>query len=131
GASVASSAYGIKLVAAGFRMGSISFYALPIFTSADSGMTWTQTSAPSNYWSSVASSADATKLVAVSIGNSGSIYTSPGSGATWRQTSAPSNWWLSVASSADGSKLVAAAGDCCVEPGLNSASMYSCTNGSP
>src|SRR5206468_1194307 len=70
------------------------------------GITWTQTSAPSNSWSSVASSADGSKLAAVT--RPGPIYTSTDSGATWTQTSTPSNWWSSVASSADGTKLVAA-----------------------
>src|SRR5438046_7159134 len=71
-----------------------------------------QTSAPNNYWSSVASSADGGKVVAATkydpSGHLGLIYTSTNSGATWTQTSAPSNYWSSVASSADGTKLVAA-----------------------
>jgi photosystem II stability/assembly factor-like uncharacterized protein len=71
--------------------------------------TWTQTSAPSNNWISVASSADGSKLVATTdLGtNIGPIYASTNSGITWTQTSAPSNHWETVASSADGSKLVA------------------------
>jgi hypothetical protein len=68
--------------------------------------TWTQTSAPSNSWASVASSADGSKLVAAAIG--GSIYISTNSGIDWTLTSAPSGSWVSVASSADGTKLVAA-----------------------
>jgi hypothetical protein len=41
-----------------------------MFTVANpaSAQTWTQTSAPSNHWASVASSADGTKLVAVNAG---------------------------------------------------------------
>src|SRR5437773_1755711 len=118
-ASVASSADGIKLVAAGRGNGSYN-EALPhpIYTSADSGMTWTQTSAPTNttIWSSVASSANGTKLAAVGQSfdfntggrSGGQIYTSADSGMTWTQTSAPTNTiWSSVASSADGTKLVA------------------------
>ena len=66
---------------------------------------WTLTSAPSNYWASVASSADGSKLVAAC---STGVYASTDSGATWTLTSAPSNNWVSVASSADGTKLVAA-----------------------
>jgi hypothetical protein len=71
--------------------------------------TWTQTSAPSNDWVSVVSSADGSKLVAITDPgtNIGPIYASTNSGLTWTQTSAPSNHWGSVASSADGSKLVA------------------------
>jgi hypothetical protein len=68
--------------------------------------TWTKTSAPSNRWWSVATSADGTKLAAVT---DLSIYTSTNSGATWMSNSAPSLYWQSVASSADGSKVVAAA----------------------
>jgi hypothetical protein len=69
---------------------------------------WVQTSATSNEWYSVASSADGTKLVAVV--NPGSIYTSADSGATWTLTVAPSNAWTSVASSADGESLLAGGG---------------------
>jgi len=91
--------------------------------------TWTQTSAPSNNWVSVASSADGCKLVAAASASSESVTTSPGgrslttnyfysdgliyistnSGADWIQSGAPSNNWSAVASSTDGTKLVAAA----------------------
>ena len=74
-------------------------------TAPTSAQTWTQTSAPSNYWNSVASSADGSKLVAAS---DGAIYTSTDSGAAWTATSAPITNWISVASSADGVKLFAA-----------------------
>jgi photosystem II stability/assembly factor-like uncharacterized protein len=65
---VASSSDGTKLVAA------ISGGA--IYTSSDSGVTWTKTGAPAGYWSSVASSSNGTKLVAVV--SYGCIYTSTG-----------------------------------------------------
>ena len=72
----------------------------------------TLASAPSTNWTSVASSADGTKLVAAAGGiYVGQTYTSTNSGFTWARTSAPIAQWTSVASSADGSKLVAAAGD--------------------
>jgi hypothetical protein len=52
---VASSADGSKLVAIGHGL----------YVSSNSGASWTQTSAPTNYsWFSVASSADGNKLVA-------------------------------------------------------------------
>jgi hypothetical protein len=51
-----------------------------IYTSTDSGTTWSATDAPSNYWASVASSADGNKLVAVVSG--GGIY-------TWQNTPSP------------------------------------------
>src|SRR5690348_9551054 len=73
--------------------------------------TWTQTSAPSNDWVSVASSADGSKLVAaagLTNGGDGLIYISTNSGVDWMHTSAPTDSWTTVASSADGTKLVAA-----------------------
>jgi photosystem II stability/assembly factor-like uncharacterized protein len=70
--------------------------------------TWTQTSAPSNYWSYVASSADGSKLAAVA--DDGGIYISTNSGTTWLLTSAPTYYnWNCVASSADGITLAATA----------------------
>jgi hypothetical protein len=107
-AAVASSADGTKLVAA--ADGVIGASGAPIFSSADSGMTWTLTRAPSNSWQSITSSADGAKIAAVANGNSGTagIYTSTNSGATWAQFSAPAMYWSAVASSADGTKLAAA-----------------------
>jgi len=60
---------------------------------------------PTGSWSGLASSADATRLAAVS--SSGELYTSSDSGATWnlRLTGQP---WSGVASSSDGLALVAA-----------------------
>ncbi|NCA82990.1 MAG: exo-alpha-sialidase, partial [Opitutae bacterium] len=67
------------------------------------GVSWTarETTQP---WSSVASSADGTKLVAAAYG--GYLYTSTDSGASWTARDSDRNW-SSVASSADGTKLVA------------------------
>jgi photosystem II stability/assembly factor-like uncharacterized protein len=70
----------------------------PIYTSTDSGVTWTQRDI-ARLWLAVASSADGSKLVAV--GNS-SIYTSTDSGVTWTpQASAGTRTWGGLASSAD------------------------------
>jgi hypothetical protein len=99
--SVASSADGSKLVAAA-RLGG------RIYTSTNSGVTWTPSSAPDFSWTAVASSADGSKLVATAT-SGGPICTSTNSGSTWTLTSAPRNYWISVASSSDGSKLAAAA----------------------
>jgi photosystem II stability/assembly factor-like uncharacterized protein len=58
-------------------------------------------------WEAIASSADGSKLVAVTSGSS--IYYSSDSGMTWTPATTPGNTgWRTVASSADGSKLVAA-----------------------
>jgi hypothetical protein len=104
--SVALSADGNKLVAV---VGDYSS-AGPIYISTNSGVTLTQTTAPTNNWMSVASSADGTKLVAAAMNSEGGfIYASTDSGLTWALTGAPTNNnWVTVASSADGSKLVAA-----------------------
>ncbi len=74
--------------------------------------TWTQTSAPSNQWRSVACSADGVKLAACTtlngFTNGGAIYISTNSGFTWIISAAPTNFgWLSIASSANGSNFVA------------------------
>ena len=85
-----------------------------------SAQTWMQTSAPSNAWQSVATSADGVNLVAVV--NPGAIYISTNSGSNWNPTanSQLSHLnWQSVASSADGSKLLAAP---------QSGSLYNSTN---
>jgi hypothetical protein len=71
--SIASSADGGKLVAAGDHG--------PLYTSPDSGATWTSNSGPSElWWWSVASSADGSKLVATVY--NGGIY-------TWQSSPAP------------------------------------------
>jgi photosystem II stability/assembly factor-like uncharacterized protein len=78
---------------------------IPVYTSSDSGATWTAASGPITNWNCVACSADGSELVVLEDG--GPIYTSTNSGATWTPSDAPSQRWWSVASSADGSKLVA------------------------
>jgi len=76
--AVVSSADGTKLVACA-RAGRI-------YTSSDSGATWTARESNRD-WLPVASSADGTKLVAGVYG--GQIYTSPDSGATWTPPASP------------------------------------------
>jgi photosystem II stability/assembly factor-like uncharacterized protein len=93
------------------------FTLVPIFTilsalftiNSAPGQTWTQTSAPSNYWQSVATSADGANLVA--LVNPGTIYISTNSGTSWIgvvDLQLSHVIWQSVASSADGSKLLVA-----------------------
>ena len=81
----------------------------PVYTSADSGVTWTKAPAPIRNWTSAASSSDGTRLVAVAA-DIKQIFVSTNSGVNWLSTGAPGAEWSSVASSADGSKLVAVAG---------------------
>jgi photosystem II stability/assembly factor-like uncharacterized protein len=95
--------------------------------------TWTQTSAPYENWSCVASSADGTKLVAVafhqtSSPDAGMIYTSTNSGTTWITNDVPNEHWFSVASSADGTKLVAASGDGQIYTSTNAGIMWMSNN---
>jgi photosystem II stability/assembly factor-like uncharacterized protein len=79
-----------------------------IYTSADSGVTWTARLTDANRnWRSIAGSTDGTKLAAVAYNNN-YIYTSTNSGVTWtQQTSAGQRNWFSIASSSDGTKLIA------------------------
>ncbi len=108
--SVASSSNGTKLVAAsiafsGFVNG-LMMYSGPMYTSTDSGFTWTPSAgAGSHHWQSVASSSDGTKLVAVVRYEQ--IFTSADSGVNWTPRATSSLEWKSVASSSDGTKLVA------------------------
>jgi hypothetical protein len=95
---VASSADGSKLVAA--------TDASPggIYTSTDSGVTWTLTT-NSPLWLAVASSADGVKLAA---GSPGFLLVSTNSGAVWHGAAVPFGFvWNGVTMSADAAKLAA------------------------
>jgi hypothetical protein len=83
----------------------------PVYTSIDSGNSWSQTF-PGNDaepWSCVAASADGTNLFVTSLGasNPPSIYASTNLGAIWTTTSAPNEFWHTVACSADGTRVIA------------------------
>ncbi|MEQ1751251.1 MAG: IPT/TIG domain-containing protein, partial [Prosthecobacter sp.] len=93
--AIASSADGTKLAAV--------VYGGQIYTSTDSGVSWTARES-SRGWFSIASSSDGTKLAAVA--QYGQIYTSTDSGVSWTARESSRAWW-SIASSADGTKLVA------------------------
>jgi hypothetical protein len=100
--AIASSADGVKLVTADFTEG--------IYTSTNSGAIWTPASPSNQFWFSLASSTDGTKLVAVGgnnlVGNN-EIYLSTNSGSSWIPAMLPVTDWQTVASSADGTKLIA------------------------
>jgi hypothetical protein len=99
--SVATSSDGVRMAAA--TAGG------QIYTSADSGATWTLRGIGSGTaWTNIASSADGSRLVIGSLG--GNLFTSADFGATWTPRDASRNWG-SVASSADGAKLVASTTD--------------------
>ncbi|WP_395753590.1 autotransporter-associated beta strand repeat-containing protein [Prosthecobacter sp.] len=78
-------------------------FALPAGVTTPAGAIWTARDSDRS-WTSIASSADGTKLAAVT--NGGMIYTSTDSGAIWTARESDRNW-KSIASSADGSKLAA------------------------
>jgi hypothetical protein len=108
---IAASADGTRLVLCVPSEGDIIHGLSPgfIYISTDSGDTWNLTSAPSNYWGFVTSSADGKTIVAVrNIGQPGMICLSTDYGATWSINS-PVLTWSAVAASADGGKLAAAA----------------------
>jgi len=85
-----------------------------LYTSSDSGSTWTQRGITGS-WISVASSADGTKLAAVSPW--GLVYTSTDAGVHWVPCES-ARVWSCVASSADGDKLVAVASSDCIYTGF-------------
>ena len=74
-----------------------------IYTSSDSGETWTEREQSRN-WGSVASSYIGKKLVACE--SNGYIYTSSDTGATWTRRGERRSWW-GIASSDTGDNLVA------------------------
>ena len=80
-----------------------------IYTSTNSGFDWAATSAPSNNWSSVVSSADGATLAAAANGDG--IYFSTNFGSDWTESDAQIDDWSSIAGSADGEKMVAVGGD--------------------
>ena len=70
------------------------------------GADWIRSAnAPEASWTSIASSADGTRLAAGIYG--GGIYTSTNSGVTWTGSGAIDASWTSIASSADGTRLAA------------------------
>jgi photosystem II stability/assembly factor-like uncharacterized protein len=97
--SIAASADGTKMVAAA------SYPTWSVYTSADSGATWMETTQNVGFVS-VVSSADGTKLAGAQ-NYDGFIFTSTDSGLTWAQTSAPRRTWLFMTSSTNGTKLAA------------------------
>lgn len=84
--------------------------------------TWEQSGAQLENYTSIASSADGSKMAAAFAGSGGDgIFLSINSGRTWGSSGASSSLqWHAIASSADGSKLVAAV--------TNGGAIYTSTN---
>ena len=95
---------GIALSSDGTKVVAVNNYADYIWTSTDSGVTWTQQlgSNPDASYIGVVSSADGTKIAAVATDY---IWTSTDSGVTW--TRRDGGKWCGIASSTDGTNLVA------------------------
>ncbi|HTR41027.1 MAG TPA: hypothetical protein VMH87_05380 [Pseudomonadales bacterium] len=100
---IASSADGSKLVA--------TVYGGRIYQSVDAGSTWIQTSAPSNNWVGIVSSADGNKLTALAaVFPPPNFYTSSDGGNTWQTNASPYDRWGDLACSADGNTVFACGG---------------------
>jgi hypothetical protein len=81
-----------------------------IYASTNSGLTWTTTGAPSNYWANIACSANGMKIMAVAVNEFtgiGGLYTSMDGGNTWVSNNIAPKAWTFVACSANGSRLFA------------------------
>jgi photosystem II stability/assembly factor-like uncharacterized protein len=72
-----------------------------LWLSTDAGVTWTASSAPAQYWNSVASSADGVHLFATAQAG---LYTSADAGATWTAHGTNGQWGQAT-SSTDGRAL--------------------------
>jgi uncharacterized repeat protein (TIGR03803 family) len=124
--------FSVALSTEGTKLAAVAKGSANIFTSPDFGTTWITNNVPvgspqgiQRNWSSIASSADGSRLVASAGGNNtfGFIFISTNSGAAWKLTATnivsglSAHPWIGVASSADGSRL-AAVSDVAGPPGV-------------
>ncbi len=128
--AVACSANGSNLVAV-INNQYLDGTAGPIYISTNFGKTWKQTTAATDYYISVASSADGSKLAAVDSGmGDGLIYLSANSGNSWNGTGPSGEAWASIALSSNGVKMVVADsgyGDGLIYVSTNSGSTWKAT----
>jgi photosystem II stability/assembly factor-like uncharacterized protein len=131
--SITCSADGTRLAAAAFSDGLNNAAPGQIHLSQNSGLDWGTPSDPATnlwqFWLSIASSADGSKLVAVNA--AGSIYTSQNFGNSWSQTSAPNESWFGVASSTNGNHLVAVGNAGPIYISTNSGAMWWAATNAP
>jgi hypothetical protein len=113
--SISADGRNLVAVAGGYIVYIISAPSGPIFRSTDFGATWTPTSVTDANCTSLATSADGSKLVAASY--TGPFYFSGDSGAMWEEVPTTFAYLLSVASSADGTRLLAGTWDPFHPPG--------------
>lgn len=92
------------------------------------GQNWVQTAAPSNFWYSVACSADGRKLAAVNNNSGGApIWTSTNSGASWTALGTLTVQLNFVSSSADGTTLTVLSPSQAVYTSTNSGGSWTST----
>lgn len=134
---VASSADGTKLVAVEGTIiydnqnpQNLPLVASGIYTSTDSGATWTlRTNAPGAWWTSIVSSPDGNKLAAAAA--FAPVYLSTNAGTNWIATDLPTNFlWQSIAASTDGSKVVVAGDSGPIYVSTNSGATWTNTDAS-
>jgi len=133
---IACSPDGTKLIAGG---GSVLANAGGyLYLSTNSGVNWTTNTGPgNNYWTSVACSADGTKLFATEVTSQvgfaqpqfGLVHVSTNSGASWDNgvSSAALNW-MSIACSSNGNFVVAASANQAYFGSYPSGIVYTSTN---
>ncbi|HEX3719932.1 MAG TPA: hypothetical protein VH595_18440 [Verrucomicrobiae bacterium] len=104
--SIVMSSDGTKIIGTLDSIWTSDYIHSPIYRSTDSGVTWTRTSAPVIFWTSLASSPDGTHLAAVDL-ESGAVWISTNSGEAWSSNFVGYSSPSIIASSADGTRLVA------------------------
>ena len=105
-----------------------------IYTSDDSGVTWTSNSNSSGFriWRGLACSADRTKMVACVNTASSYIYTSIDSGVTWvQQTGSGANNWFNVVCTPDFTQMLASLQGGGVYRSIDSGVTWSLVSGLP
>jgi photosystem II stability/assembly factor-like uncharacterized protein len=103
--SIGSSADGKSLIAASWVFGPLGAKPGPVYTSGNSGGTWTLANVPNLLWGCVACSGNGKRMVA--LARAGQVFESNDSGTTWAVLSSPSEFWQQAVLSADGSRLFA------------------------
>ncbi|HEY1786811.1 MAG TPA: hypothetical protein VGJ73_01585 [Verrucomicrobiae bacterium] len=124
--SIASSSDGTKMVATSSAVSSGN-----VWVSANSGLTWSGTSASgdASVWQAAASSADGTKLYAAA-GNGGYVYFSTNTGSEWSPLASVTSW-SSIGCSSDGTRLVGGSTAGFLYSALNGTFITSYSAGSP
>ena len=95
--AICSNLYGTVLAAC--------IYGSGIYTSTNTGLLWTNSSAPSLNWTAICCDISGINITASTNGSG--IYTSTNGGQTWSQTSAPTLNWSSICNNNTGQTIIA------------------------